>query len=292
MFDFFRANFGDVPMNYTKGFSRALTLTVLIGFGAATGCGDDDEDGTGGAGGRGGAGGSGARDAGAGTGGADASAGTGGTAGGGAGGTAGGGAGGTAGGGTGGTSGSSGADSGTDAEAGASLCGNGNADQGEACDDGNTTPMDGCSVCTTTCDACNQALPDRCTVTNVDIGTKACADFGDATITTGPALGERMVDVCHEVLNCILRTKCAQAQVVDCYCGENNPRCLEADGANGPCKQEIERGLGTQDPNEISIGMIDATFAGGVGAFTALCLRETCHDACFSNGTAADAALD
>ncbi|HEY6561797.1 MAG TPA: hypothetical protein VI072_31220 [Polyangiaceae bacterium] len=271
-------------MNYTKGFSRTLTLVVLVGFGAATGCGDDDEDGTGGTGGRGGAGGSGARDAGAGTGGADASAGTGGTAGGGAGGTAGGGAGGTAG--------SSGADSGTDAEAGASLCGNRNVDQGEACDDGNTTPMDGCSVCATACDTCNQALPDRCNVTNADIGTKACADFGDATITAGPALGERMVDVCHEVLNCILRTKCAQAAIIDCYCGANNPRCLEADGANGPCKQEIERGLGTVDPNEIEIGMIDTTFAGGVGTFTALCLRETCHDACFSNGTVTDAATD
>ncbi|HEY6561791.1 MAG TPA: hypothetical protein VI072_31190 [Polyangiaceae bacterium] len=115
--------------------------------------------------------------------------------------------------------------------------------------------------------ACLTCDSEQCTA---DVGARPCSDFTDPAQRAS----------CEATLACARRTNCATEQVVDCYCGPNNPACLTG-GANGACKTEIETAIGSTDPNEITINLIDTTRPGGAAMFQVLCNREACFDACF-----------
>jgi hypothetical protein len=66
-----------------------------------------------------------------------------------------------------------------------------------------------------------------------------CDDTG---LTTGTALE------CHQVVNCILGSSCAQSDVATCYCGTGDPNTTcwgdPAAVVNGACHPQIARGNG------------------------------------------------
>jgi cysteine-rich repeat protein len=178
-----------------------------------------------------------------------------------------------------------GADARSEAEAAASLCGNGMKDPSEACDDGNRHDGDGCSSICTDSHACEACENDNCPVDNtLDEATgdpknqPDCGAYGTKQAVAGPARGQLRTQLCYDTYACTVRTRCAiDHGATYCYCGDaSTTQCKMAGGAQGPCKAEIEAGLETTMPDVVLLNLKNVRFAAG----GALSRAECDHDSC------------
>jgi cysteine-rich repeat protein len=273
----------------TMSWNQVLGRVLLVGLAAAVvfncgGGGDDSNPGANNAGSSGSGGGNASGNAGSGnagtSGSSDASAGT---SGGGSGGVAQGGSAGSAVAGNGGTAGNT-----TGGSAGgppATICGDGQLDPGEQCDDGtmNGTAGDVCSATCTknACEACVQAM-----------GGTSCAGCNALTADAGASAKTE----CEQILTCTRTSKCATGPLsgmfsdptIACYCGSlDEDTCFDSftvDPANlpsGDCVNEISQVAAPGSP-PIVFGTLYFDTSGPLGAAIqrARCEAVLCPSEC------------
>jgi hypothetical protein len=93
---------------------------------------------------------------------------------------------------------------------------------------------------------------------------------------------------CDSIFACFQAAKCATGttDVVNCYCGGNTPfeTCqMDTYVATGPCKDQLETGLGTTVRREVFERFYDAQYAVADGTGLFLCASELCTDECLVN---------
>lgn len=99
--------------------------------------------------------------------------------------------------------------------------------------------------------------------------------FGGNRATEGPASGVSRRDLCWELLDCVVRTECAQTATNKCYFGSS------LGSPNGDCKAQVERALESTDASVIGARFTDYTH-GGAGALDfADATRLNCSAVCY-----------
>jgi hypothetical protein len=98
----------------------------------------------------------------------------------------------------------------------------------------------------------------------------------------GPAAGTAKSQLCLDLLNQELSTKCAAGAngSSDCYCGTIGATCFTT-GGNGVALVNEQRGLETTDPPTIFSSFGDATLGGGRANNLIQCLNDNGCTACF-----------
>jgi hypothetical protein len=96
----------------------------------------------------------------------------------------------------------------------------------------------------------------------------ACGDYGPP----------EEVSLCDSVLTCIRKTNCVAGGVVSCYCGSATVAQCEGGAGNGACRNQIEQGLRTTDPNAILLNFTNVSLPGGGALSLGQCDHDNCGD--------------
>lgn len=166
----------------------------------------------------------------------------------------------------------------------APVCGNGKVEAGEACDDGNTMPGDGCDASCkierggpapgtgagpATGSAC-QNLSDLCDVCS-------CAQCGGRRGASCSSLVlPARVNACNAVTACVRQSSC---EIVNCYCGDNLASCLSGE-PTGPCRMQIEQAVGSTEIVAIVAQLRDERSPIALAAQQVVCEQRQCAGVC------------
>jgi hypothetical protein len=180
------------------------------------------------------------------------------------------------------------------AKAGGAACGNRVVETGEHCDheSGNNYLADDCGDIWGGSTGVNGSENDCSLITPADCSfcEKAtdCAELTDplarllaTKAEQGPAAGQTRFALYNEVLDCIRDTKCAANTGLDCYCGDAAEADCDAGKGDGKCRAQIERGLETTDPREVTNRFTNVAFGGGLALARISCDRLYCPEQCF-----------
>jgi cysteine-rich repeat protein len=155
-------------------------------------------------------------------------------------------------------------------------CGNNKVEPGEACDDGNKNPGDGCTAdCKqeSAVDQCIAQLGDRrpeCARCNCE----KCQDLVLNCYASDKADDNKL---CTTLVECGLTKGCASET---CYCGTSPlTTCIFGTG-NGPCKAEVEAAGRSTLPGDLAARSTDNNFPVGRANNLAACAREKCVAEC------------
>jgi hypothetical protein len=160
------------------------------------------------------------------------------------------------------------------------VCGDGIVQAGETCDvpGGHNFSINDCGadcnpITAAACLTCELANPECASVTN-------CMDVV-GTATEGPAAGTPRSHLCNETLDCMRDTNCAVGQLIDCYCGTATSAQCDAGQGNGACRTQIERGLETTSPVEITNRFTRDDLGAGFAILRVGCDQAFCAAQCF-----------
>jgi len=184
-----------------------------------------------------------------------------------------------------------------------SICGDGVISGAEECDDGNTTPLDGCSAACLLTEECEACLDQNC---NPYPGQPEDSGFdfldicrsSDEEFLTGPGSGRTWADLCLGVLECAETSGCAFSfSTTTCACegfgyDQSLPECIEPGYLAGPCGAEFAAAAGTTDPATVITLQVDFTVP--LGVFTNLwtCARDNCPEECWDPPRCGNGTLD
>ena len=156
-------------------------------------------------------------------------------------------------------------------------CGNGKTEQGEACDDGNKQPGDGCSA------ECKQESGiDRCVAQlegdrRPECARCNCEKCQDLVLDCYATDNAEDNQLCTSLVDCGLTRMCASES---CYCGSSSlATCIFGTG-NGPCKAEVEAAGRTTIPGELVSRSSNTAFPLGRANALAACARDNCAAEC------------
>jgi hypothetical protein len=173
--------------------------------------------------------------------------------------------------------------------AGPAVCGNGQVEAGETCDNGaagnyviadcggawgpQTAIAEGGRT-----DDCNVITPAACLA--CENGSECAELVGTALLSgnaaEGPAVGTSRAALYNEVLDCVRDTHCATGLIVDCYCGTASSAACDAGNGNGACRTQIERGVETVNPSDVQARLTNLTLGGGLAMARVACDQNNC----------------
>jgi MYXO-CTERM domain-containing protein len=174
------------------------------------------------------------------------------------------------------------------------ACGNGFVEPGEVCDDGNTTPGDGCNATCTSDETCGNGVLDPGEV--CDDGNTTPGDGCNATCASDETCGNGVVDpgeVCDDG-NTTDGDGCSATCASDETCGNgvldpgeicDDGNTTDGDGCSATCASDETCGNGVVDPGEICD---DGNTTSGDGCDAACASDETCGNGVLDPGEICD----
>jgi cysteine-rich repeat protein len=158
----------------------------------------------------------------------------------------------------------------------APVCGNGEVEPGELCDDGNTVSNDGCS---STCQVeADQAMCLSLLGTNTACSQCTCLDCRPQAVA---CYGSSSADAnarCEAMVACGRENDCSGA---DCYCGTiDDFTCIVFGIANGPCRPQVEAAAYSTDRYVILSRSSNTDYPLGRANALATCVRAECASEC------------